>query len=734
MFSMISNINNIKSNLLGNNTKEQNLKFKNVPQSKPVASNNSDNNKKTNQGAKYLLVSIGTTAIAGFYMIRNKKWNKIVKLPNQELKPTEEAQNIYQKIKSIINNKNKLSSETIDKNLKPREKQNTWNYADMYDYYSNLEKESYKKIEAELIQKQEVKKLNLKHSKTLKLKQDKEETERINNLIDNAIFDDKNEAQDQDIKTILKSITSSFVQLPKNKTIEELTLAEKNNLLDCITASGYAGKLLKEKNIFESKLLPTSEKEYISLIDKLVDDITKEMKPLDKNHVDKFRSKLNNFIKSDLTNISQEKLTDIEKTLSEIFTDGRKLNIDTIISLRKIYSNPQFNKLSEKDKQLITIAGLLHNTSESNLKDIAFDSYIFAQKYGFSTNESEKLANIIKHSDLTERFMSTNNKIISINRRKSTIYSTDRVFEFFSAAKDLREGNSYEMAQMLYSTKEKEGLTRFLDKKLKNIINELNACEEIIPQTDKETILKYAHEEIINGRKIMVANANDIPNFYAYVHTHNIGFANYGLRNTKLMKLKNFKAFQLPLNDKVICASLVGRNHYTTAGTSLNDKNGLILKGKLGKIFVNSEKDIFSLSKSESDMIYEFGYIPSKLKEISPNNMSSFIANATCYIPSLLQINKAEYLKRIIDLKTKANGKTISYDFIKENDPKILKATNYALEYILDRNNSYSESLLSNPELTGIFQLKGSYINDELLDFAVENKLPLVIFTPKYWR
>lgn len=731
---MISNINNIKSNLSDNNIKEQNIKFKNVPQSKPTVNNNSDNNKKANKGAKYLLLSIGSTAIATLFMIRNKKLNKIVKLPNQELKPTEEAQNIYQKIKSILNNKNKLSPETIDKNLKPREKQNTWNSADMYDYYSNLEKDSYKKIEIELIQKQEVKKLNLKHSKELKLKQDKEETERINNLIDNVVFDDKNEAQDSDIKTILKSLTCSFVQLPKNKTIEELTLSEKNNLLDCITASGYAGKLLKEKNIFESKLLPTSEEEYISLIDKLVDDINKEMNPLDKKLIDNFNSKINNFMNSDLTNISQEKLTDIEKNLSEIFCDGRKLNIDTIISLRKIYSNPQFNNLSEKDKRLITIAGLLHNTSESTLKDISFDGYILGQKYGFSKNESEKLANIIKHSDLPERFMSTNNKIISINRRKSTIYSTDRVFEFSSAAKDLRDDNAFEMAQMLYSTKEKEGLTRFLDKRLKNVIKELNACEEIIPQTDKETILKYAHEEIINGRKIMVANANDIPNFFAYAHTHNIGFANYGLRNTKLMKLKNFKAFQLPLNDKVVCASLVGRNHYITAGTSLNDKNGLILKGKPGKVFVNSENDIFSLSKNESDMIYEFGYVPPKLKELNKNNMSSFITNATVYAQQLMHVDKAEYLKRVTDLKRKANGKTISYDFIKENDSQLLKATNKALEYILDRNNSYSESLLSNPELTGIFKLKGSYINDELLDFAIENKLPLVIFDPKPLR
>lgn len=679
-------------------------------------------NEKTNKnrrfiiGASAILSSIGIIIGKKFLYNNTKQINK----KNGEI--------IYNKIKSLFKNqKQKYSPEIIDNNLKPKQKPNSWAEEDMKSYYTELEKNSIQEAEKELIQKHSIDKVNTKHKLELLKKEREAETEKLKQAIDNTVFDEENNHRNKEIREIIKGFAADYTQLPKDKTIEELSLSEKNNLVDFISSSGYSSILMQEKGIITNKLLPKNENEYIEIINKLTNDIKQAMMPLDNKIINTFKNKINNLITSDLSNINSEKLADIEKMFPEIFNNGRKINVETVQTLRKIFSNPQFNNLSEKDKQLMTIAALMHNTTNKPLKDIGFDSFVFAQKYGFNKQDSEKLANIIKHSNFIEKFMSTNNKIMSINRRNITINTTDRVYEFLSAAKDLHESNSFEMAQMLYSTKDKEGLSRLLDSKLKSLITKLKSCEEIYPQTDKETILKYAHEEVINGRKIMVANANDIPNFYAYVHTHNLGMASWQLNNSKEMKLANFKAFEMPLNDKLICTSYVGEGHFGTAGTAYNEKNGLILKAKPGKTFVNSNSDIYSLSKNENDMIYEFGFRPKKVQNDEPSK-SYLIDNATNCIRNRLKIDENEYAKRINQLKESAGETTISYDFYKQNDSELLEGTEAALEYILHRSNSYSESLLSNPELTGIFKLKGTYISDSLLDFAVKNNLPLVIF------
>ena len=115
-------------------------------------SNKKDIAKKAGIGAAIIAAGVGL-----FCLLRGRKPSRAVTnalheaaeqgaKTEEKLRPkmemTEEAKKIYDDVASKLHKKTKVTSETIDKNLAPKEKTGSWSKDDMKDYYTKLEKKS----------------------------------------------------------------------------------------------------------------------------------------------------------------------------------------------------------------------------------------------------------------------------------------------------------------------------------------------------------------------------------------------------------------------------------------------------------------------------------------------------------------------------------------------------------------------------------------------------------------
>ena len=120
---------------------------------------------------------IVAAAVGLFFLFRGKKPPKnIVKqaeqvIPNEppKMEMTEEAKKIYDDVASRLNKKTVTTSETIDKNLAPKAKENAWKSEDMKEYYTQLEKDAAEKAakeaEAKAIEEAKIVKKPVKETK-----------------------------------------------------------------------------------------------------------------------------------------------------------------------------------------------------------------------------------------------------------------------------------------------------------------------------------------------------------------------------------------------------------------------------------------------------------------------------------------------------------------------------------------------------------------------------------------
>ena len=164
----INNVSNQPQELGSNNLSLQNnskryfvnqSRVDKTPQSDTVQlSNKQDVAKKVGIG-----VAIVGTAVGIFYLLRGKKPPKAVTNGVQEaaehsagvahttpkMEITEEAKKAYDDAAKKFHKKTQVTSETIEHNLKPKEKAGSWSSDDMKEYYTKLEKESDAKLAAE---------------------------------------------------------------------------------------------------------------------------------------------------------------------------------------------------------------------------------------------------------------------------------------------------------------------------------------------------------------------------------------------------------------------------------------------------------------------------------------------------------------------------------------------------------------------------------------------------------
>ena len=93
----------------------------------------------------------GTTQVKQETMVTEQ----VVKPEPVKMEMTDEAKNVYDNVSSKLNQKTEITADTIDANLKPREKDAVWSAQDRQEYYTQLEQDSLKnKQEAQEILKE----------------------------------------------------------------------------------------------------------------------------------------------------------------------------------------------------------------------------------------------------------------------------------------------------------------------------------------------------------------------------------------------------------------------------------------------------------------------------------------------------------------------------------------------------------------------------------------------------
>ena len=403
-------------------------------------------------------------------------------------------------------------------------------------------------------------------------------------------------------------LADAFIEFRGKLNFDELSQTEKRNFL-------Y--KILEQKNNISAEdnsgilsLIPKNEQEYASIIEKLTTELNMNLKPLSVSESNIFVNELKSLIEIGSTNFETKNIKalceNITRFIPEVFgKDKAIISDELVLILEKVMKNKSFAKLSDKDKQLLVLSTLLQAEKKGyTASDKAFDAYYIAQKLNFTREDANKISAIVESSDLIKEFMATSRTktVIDGFRREQTIEGVENANLFDLAAFRLQNSNDFELAQILYSAKEPDGLTRHFDKLLQNRIREIKSNNFVMPQIAKNIYESQAKPVVIwrEGKpyQINVVHSNDVGNFYAYLHTPEAAFASGGGRSANLA---NFDIFGRIKNDKIICVNYIS-NEYK----NLVAEHGFVIIPRNNTQHVLSGNDIYSLSKDTPSMLIEY--------------------------------------------------------------------------------------------------------------------------------
>ena len=251
-----------------------------------------------------------------------------------------------------------------------------------------------------------------------------------------------------------------------------------------------------------------------------------------------------------------------------------------------------------------------------------------------------------------------------------------------------------------------------------------------MPQTPIENYLKYSKLQNIKGYNVNVVSANDIPDFYAFIHTPEAGFHTTATRNIKFALLESFSNLS---DDKVVCTSYISKDKTGSAGDF-----GFIFDVQNDKQFVGMNHDMCSHGKDIDNMLIEFykdriqwrEYISKKIKET-------------------MNISGEEYIKRLDFIKkelgtnstTIENITTIDKEFglayknlfsisnPDDNEGKLFFNQQAATKVnpIFMGKGWWNEFLVNNPKIAAIFTNDIDKLPEEYLIKAQEENLPIVV-------
>lgn len=450
-------------------------------------------------------------------------------------------------------------------------------------------------------------------------------------------------------------------------------------------------------------------------------------------------------------------LNNLIKICPEIMNqiDGSSQFSKTLNCIQNMAKRPEFNKLNTEDKIVLMIAALLNNVDKSinSRMDTAFDAYFISQKFNLSDEAAQKLYSIIELSDAPERFMSTTKKATRKMVGVQELVGQQREDTFDLIAVKLKEGNTFELAKLLYASQYEQGFTRNFDKILGDRILQIKSNDFILPQTSAETYNKLAQSQTITRDNtkysVKVVNAEDIPDLYAFTHAPDVGYITGGSRDANFA---NFDFFKLANDDKIICTCYLSNDHY---GPVKQFNNGFIFDVDNTKQYVGYGTDIWSIGKNIPDIVIEYfrdrrltsaknrgakfdqrAYISEQLKSILYPEDTSFSGKIKKWMDNLFSTKQGlskpdlQYIQRLEKIKTQLGNKPFTIQNIETIDPEFAQAYKtflYSDKSILV-DSYHNEVLVSNPKITAIFTSDIDNIPEEYLIKAQEEDLPIIVF------
>lgn len=450
-------------------------------------------------------------------------------------------------------------------------------------------------------------------------------------------------------------------------------------------------------------------------------------------------------------------LNNLIKICPEIMNqiDGSSQFSKTLNCIQNIAKRPEFNKLNTEDKIVLMIAALLNNVDKSinSRMDTAFDAYFISQKFNLSDEAAQKLYSIIELSDAPERFMSTTKKATRKMVGVQELVGQQREDTFDLIAVKLKEGNSFELAKLLYASQYEQGFTRNFDKILGDRILQIKSNDFTLPQTSAETYQKFAKSRTITRENVnysvKVVNAENIPDLHAFTHAPDVGYITGGSRDANFA---NFDFFKLANDDKIICTCYVSNDHY---GPVKQFKNGFVFDVDNTKQYVGYGTDIWSIGKNIPDIVIEYfrdrgftsaknrgekfeqrAYVSEQLKSLLYPEDTSFSGKIRKWADNLFSTKQGlskpdlQYIQRLENIKTQLGNKPFTIQNIETIDPEFAQAyktfLNSDKSILVD--SYHNEVLVSNPKITAIFTSDIDNIPEEYLIKAQEEDLPIIVF------
>ena len=506
-----------------------------------------------------------------------------------------------------------------------------------------------------------------------------------------------------------------------------------------------------------------------SFTKKVVQAVTSELENVYKN---------NTITVKDNPELSQI-LTSISKSVPEVYNkfSSRENAVSTLKSLKAMTETPSFAKLSDNEKQVLILSALLKDSNVGTTKETAFNIYNLSSKFNMTDKDRQNLYRLLTMSELIAEYKNTKvGEKGSFNNRwgSPTVEYDKKEVALDMLAFEMKGHNLDNLSYLLYSTGENKLISPELQTEIKQRIYEIKSDDFILPQTHTRSIREHAKKQTINGHEVLVANVQDIPDFYAYVHTPDAGAVNHASRTTKF---SNFEEFQNMDSDAVICTSYISADKNATW-----KKNGFIFDVSTGNEYVGMGHDMFSLGKNKQQVVAEYyrnkglkalsgkgykyshrSFISSHLKDIlhiTENSYSDLIINkrtlngeleklapnsseAIAIQAQITQIDSEikrindNYVARMDRVKSHISSNQINIEEIGSIDPELADAYEQFLardntghkfgKEALMRNDYWNEVLVGNPTISAIYTKDINNIPEEYLIKAQEENLPIVI-------
>lgn len=519
------------------------------------------------------------------------------------------------------------------------------------------------------------------------------------------------------------------------KNINELNLTQRRDLLK---------KIIKLNNVVRPETNKTYSQERYKLIprtEKQFNNIVKELfLSIGINDIGPMESGQNEFIESIQSIAQQVKTTDIDKInidkltlpqtnklINNLTNDKLPLKV-----LKNVVNNPEFNKLSETDKNVLIMSSLLVNVAKSEeenpklKEDSAFEAYYISKSLGFSEDDSFKIYTMIANNNWYE-------EIKNSNGRQQEILVEDTAF-------NLRYGNSLELSKIFCRANSTEVDNVEIDKIVDKIIEKLNVIKStqiILPQTK----IPKASE----AKNVKTMTIGGVTNKVLYMDSANEDLSIYGFEKgaTKENWRALVHAFSTDKNLSILSSLNVVDTDSVLSSSYISTKEykcfrgiGLILDVLSDNINAGLWRDFGSGYAKSTENIKRAYIFPNKENKRKGFGWQYSLAGTRKYIPDLIkkemQLSDEEYIRKAEKLR---NCKSV------QDIEKIDKNFADSILSIFDKvglgqrrdGRRYNEILVSQRKIQGAFAYDMKYedVPPWMRKYAQDNDLLLIILGEK---